>query len=47
MEGQIAQLNERYGKNYDYQTLTEQQRAFLLNSEIKSNTDGCDWRKLK
>ncbi|MBI2659714.1 hypothetical protein HYX07_00960 [Candidatus Woesearchaeota archaeon] len=44
MEGQIVQLRERYGEQHDYPALTEQQRALLLASDIKDNTDGCGQR---
>lgn len=39
MDDLIARLQERYGDKPDYSLLTEQQRTFLLNSEIMNNLD--------
>ncbi|MFA6073131.1 MAG: hypothetical protein WC758_03390 [Candidatus Woesearchaeota archaeon] len=47
MIDQILQLNDRYGPEHNYQSLTEMQKDLLLNSSIMNNTDGCGEKTVK
>ena len=44
MEDQVQKLNTRYGSRHNYQALSEQQRVFLLKTEISDHRDVCGGR---